>query len=194
MAVAATNGGCRCLWLQAGMKPGIALTPDTPAEALFPVVESGAVDTVLLLSVRPGGALLAEHAAKVQAPRGIHGATAIVCCVCMPTLTRHHVVVNGDGGLQEPGHASEWNVMTLVQRQPRQLHALCLGSAASLVGFKLPTCLKLPMNPCSAPPTPLPAAVCAALMVKALVGRSSCRACYPKCVRCAVASPPSTSR
>ena len=34
---------------------GIALTPDTPAEAVFPVVEAGAVDTVLLLSVRPGG-------------------------------------------------------------------------------------------------------------------------------------------
>ncbi|GAB4814271.1 hypothetical protein N2152v2_001317 [Parachlorella kessleri] len=39
---------------QAGMLPGIALTPDTPAEAVFSVVEAGAVDTVLLLSVRPG--------------------------------------------------------------------------------------------------------------------------------------------
>lgn len=38
----------------AGMKPGIALAPETPAEAVFPLVAAGAVDTVLLLSVRPG--------------------------------------------------------------------------------------------------------------------------------------------
>jgi ribulokinase/ribulose-phosphate 3-epimerase len=38
----------------AGMLAGIALTPDTPAEAVFPLLDAGAVDTVLLLSVRPG--------------------------------------------------------------------------------------------------------------------------------------------
>jgi ribulose-phosphate 3-epimerase len=37
-----------------GMMAGIALAPETPAEAVFPLVASGAVDTVLLLSVRPG--------------------------------------------------------------------------------------------------------------------------------------------
>jgi ribulose-phosphate 3-epimerase len=37
-----------------GMMAGIALAPETPAEVIFPLVASGAVDTVLLLSVRPG--------------------------------------------------------------------------------------------------------------------------------------------
>ena len=40
----------------AGMKPGIALAPETEAESVFPLLDSGAVDTVLLLSVRPGRA------------------------------------------------------------------------------------------------------------------------------------------
>lgn len=39
---------------EAGMMAGIALAPETPADAVFPLVDSGAVDTVLLLSVRPG--------------------------------------------------------------------------------------------------------------------------------------------
>lgn len=38
----------------AGMMAGIALAPDTPAQAVFPLLEAHAVDTVLLLSVRPG--------------------------------------------------------------------------------------------------------------------------------------------
>jgi ribulokinase/ribulose-phosphate 3-epimerase len=37
-----------------GMMAGIALAPETPAEAVFPLLDAGAVDTVLLLSVRPG--------------------------------------------------------------------------------------------------------------------------------------------
>jgi ribulose-phosphate 3-epimerase len=37
-----------------GMLAGIALTPETPAEAVFPLCAAGAVDTVLLLSVRAG--------------------------------------------------------------------------------------------------------------------------------------------
>jgi ribulose-phosphate 3-epimerase len=37
-----------------GMMAGIALAPETPAEVVFPLIASGAVDTVLLLSVRPG--------------------------------------------------------------------------------------------------------------------------------------------
>ncbi|KAL4523089.1 hypothetical protein Ndes2437B_g00232 [Nannochloris sp. 'desiccata'] len=37
-----------------GMMAGIALAPETPAEVIFPLVAFGAVDTVLLLSVRPG--------------------------------------------------------------------------------------------------------------------------------------------
>jgi ribulose-phosphate 3-epimerase len=38
----------------AGMMAGIALAPETPAEAVFALVDAKAVDTVLLLSVRPG--------------------------------------------------------------------------------------------------------------------------------------------
>lgn len=38
----------------AGMQAGIALAPETPAEAVFPLLQAAAVDTVLLLSVRPG--------------------------------------------------------------------------------------------------------------------------------------------
>ena len=38
----------------AGMMAGIALAPETEAESVFPLLDSGAVDTVLLLSVRPG--------------------------------------------------------------------------------------------------------------------------------------------
>lgn len=38
----------------AGMQAGIALSPETPAETVFPLLEKRAVDTVLLLSVRPG--------------------------------------------------------------------------------------------------------------------------------------------
>ena len=38
----------------AGMLAGIALAPETPAEAVFPLLAARAVDTVLLLSVRPG--------------------------------------------------------------------------------------------------------------------------------------------
>jgi ribulose-phosphate 3-epimerase len=37
-----------------GMMAGIALAPETPAEAVFPLLEAASVDTVLLLSVRPG--------------------------------------------------------------------------------------------------------------------------------------------
>jgi ribulose-phosphate 3-epimerase len=37
-----------------GMLAGIALTPETAAEAVFPLCAAGAVDTVLLLSVRAG--------------------------------------------------------------------------------------------------------------------------------------------
>lgn len=37
-----------------GMLAGIALTPDTQPEAVFPLCEAGAVDTVLLLAVRAG--------------------------------------------------------------------------------------------------------------------------------------------
>jgi pentose-5-phosphate-3-epimerase len=36
------------------MMAGIALAPETPAESVFELVEAGSVDTVLLLSVRPG--------------------------------------------------------------------------------------------------------------------------------------------
>ena len=36
------------------MLAGIALTPDTQPEAVFPLCEAGAVDTVLLLAVRAG--------------------------------------------------------------------------------------------------------------------------------------------
>ena len=39
---------------QAGMLAGIALTPETGTEAVFPLCQAGAVDTVLLLSVRAG--------------------------------------------------------------------------------------------------------------------------------------------
>jgi len=39
---------------KSGMMAGIALAPDTPAQAVFPLLEAHAVDTVLLLSVRPG--------------------------------------------------------------------------------------------------------------------------------------------
>ena len=38
----------------AGMMAGIALAPETAAEAVFPLIAARAVDTVLLLSVRPG--------------------------------------------------------------------------------------------------------------------------------------------
>ena len=38
----------------AGMMAGIALAPETPAESVFALVDAKAVDTVLLLSVRPG--------------------------------------------------------------------------------------------------------------------------------------------
>ena len=37
-----------------GMLAGIALTPETAADAVFPLCAAGAVDTVLLLSVRAG--------------------------------------------------------------------------------------------------------------------------------------------
>ena len=37
-----------------GMLAGIALTPDTQPEAVFPLCEAGQVDTVLLLAVRAG--------------------------------------------------------------------------------------------------------------------------------------------
>jgi len=37
-----------------GMKAGIALAPETPSESIFPLLDTQAVDTVLLLSVRPG--------------------------------------------------------------------------------------------------------------------------------------------
>ncbi|KAI3438241.1 hypothetical protein D9Q98_000678 [Chlorella vulgaris] len=39
---------------QLGMLAGIALTPETSADAVLPLCAAGAVDTVLLLSVRPG--------------------------------------------------------------------------------------------------------------------------------------------
>jgi ribulose-phosphate 3-epimerase len=39
---------------QLGMLAGIALTPETSADAVLPLCATGAVDTVLLLSVRPG--------------------------------------------------------------------------------------------------------------------------------------------
>jgi ribulose-phosphate 3-epimerase len=38
----------------AGMQVGIALSPETSVETVFPLLEKHAVDTVLLLSVRPG--------------------------------------------------------------------------------------------------------------------------------------------
>lgn len=37
-----------------GMEPGIALSPDTPVESVFPVVESGEVNWILIMTVRPG--------------------------------------------------------------------------------------------------------------------------------------------
>lgn len=39
---------------KAGMSSGIALAPETPVDAVFPLVDLGVIDTVLLLSVRPG--------------------------------------------------------------------------------------------------------------------------------------------
>ena len=38
----------------AGMQVGCALAPETPADVLFPLVDEGLLDTVLLMSVRPG--------------------------------------------------------------------------------------------------------------------------------------------
>lgn len=37
-----------------GMQSGIALAPETPVESIFPVADANVLDTVLLLSVRPG--------------------------------------------------------------------------------------------------------------------------------------------
>ena len=37
-----------------GKKAGISIHPDTPAEALYPFLEKGAVDLILVMSVRPG--------------------------------------------------------------------------------------------------------------------------------------------
>jgi ribulose-phosphate 3-epimerase len=37
-----------------GMKVGCALAPETPAEALFPLVDENLLDTVLFMSVKPG--------------------------------------------------------------------------------------------------------------------------------------------
>lgn len=37
-----------------GMKAGIATAPDTPADAVVPLVEAGAVDLVLCMTVTPG--------------------------------------------------------------------------------------------------------------------------------------------
>lgn len=37
-----------------GVKPGITLNPDTPAESIFPVLDAGLVDEVLVMSVFPG--------------------------------------------------------------------------------------------------------------------------------------------
>lgn len=39
---------------EAGMNVGIALAPETPADVLFPLVDEGILDTILLMSVRPG--------------------------------------------------------------------------------------------------------------------------------------------
>lgn len=36
------------------MMAGIALSPETQPDAIYPLVDSGVIDTVLLLSVRPG--------------------------------------------------------------------------------------------------------------------------------------------
>ena len=37
-----------------GKKAGISIHPDTPAEAIYPFLEKGAVDLILVMSVRPG--------------------------------------------------------------------------------------------------------------------------------------------
>ena len=37
-----------------GKKAGISIHPDTPEEALYPFLEKGAVDLILVMSVRPG--------------------------------------------------------------------------------------------------------------------------------------------
>ena len=37
-----------------GKKAGIAIHPDTPADALYPFTKKGAVDLILVMSVRPG--------------------------------------------------------------------------------------------------------------------------------------------
>ncbi|MBR1796644.1 MAG: ribulose-phosphate 3-epimerase [Clostridiales bacterium] len=37
-----------------GKKAGVAIHPDTPAEAIYPFLEKGAADLILVMSVRPG--------------------------------------------------------------------------------------------------------------------------------------------
>ena len=37
-----------------GKKAGISIHPDTPSEAIYPFLEKGAVDLILVMSVRPG--------------------------------------------------------------------------------------------------------------------------------------------
>lgn len=57
-----------------GMRPGIALSPETPAEAVSGLVASGAVDLVLVMSVKPGfgGQAFMPHTMdKVRQPEGI---------------------------------------------------------------------------------------------------------------------------
>lgn len=55
-----------------GMMAGIALAPETSQEAVYPLLDANAIDTVLLLSVRPGFGgqkFMPEVLPKVQALR-----------------------------------------------------------------------------------------------------------------------------
>lgn len=58
------------------MMAGIALAPETPAESVFELVEAGSVDTVLLLSVRPGE----SDGAAAQGAGGISFIALLSCC------------------------------------------------------------------------------------------------------------------
>jgi Pentose-5-phosphate-3-epimerase len=56
----------------AGMRPGVALKPATPVQACFPLVDAGAVDMVLIMTVEPGFGgqkFMAECLSKVTALR-----------------------------------------------------------------------------------------------------------------------------
>eukprot|EP00983_Pelagomonas_calceolata_P002351 79561-Pelagomonas_calceolata.AAC.5 len=73
----------------AGMHCGIALKPATSPELVFPYVEAGLVDMVLILTVEPGFGgqkFMADKVSKVRTLRDKFSSLSIEVCVALPQV------------------------------------------------------------------------------------------------------------